>query len=102
MTPTRNHSAHSHLISGWRAKHQSPYTDIWMKAKDGATYTLQSPLEGYVISITFGVIQDHPGNMRVRATNWRAEDEPNGIYDITDCRKFYRTLLNAGFVEVKD
>jgi hypothetical protein len=35
----------------------------------------------------------------VRSTNWRMQDEQNGIFRIEDCREFYRRLRTAGLGE---
>jgi hypothetical protein len=51
---------------------------------------------GWHIQVTFSKVKDFPEMIRIRATNWRCEDEPNGLYAITDARRFYRELLEAG------
>jgi hypothetical protein len=55
------------------------------------------PGEGFKISVRFYYVKNHPEWMRIRSTNWRCENEPNGIYRISEARQFYRSLLRAGF-----
>lgn len=51
------------------------------------------------VSVTFLRVTGHPEWTRVRASNWRYEDEPNGVFLRSDACLFYRALLAAGFVQ---
>jgi hypothetical protein len=92
-----SHSQHSSLVRNWRAKetHNWVDTDGWV---EGEYHALRSPADGYLVRVSFAKYENHPEHTRVRSTNWRCEHEPNGIFSTTDARKFYRTLLEAGFV----
>lgn len=46
---------------------------------------------------SFYKVTGQPDKMFIRTTYWRAENETVAIYPIAVARKFYRTLLNAGF-----
>lgn len=69
------------------------------------SHTLVFPLEkgrlGHYIGVSFSKVKGHPEMIRIRATNYRAEDEPNGLYNITDARRFYAELLTAGLRRTK-
>lgn len=55
--------------------------------------------KGWIIQVSFVPVIGHPDMMRIRAANYRAEDEPNGLYSKEDAWKFYLQLLNAGLQE---
>src|SRR5215472_575770 len=98
MMRQHSHATHSALVRHWRAKEMANWAESEvMKWKEGPFHALMSPFEGHLIRVTFAKYPGHPDFTRVRATNWRAEYEPNGIYATTDARMFYRTLLDAGF-----
>ena len=52
---------------------------------------------GHHKAVYFRTVINHPEMMRVSSSNYRAEDEANGVYDVQDARNFYRALLKAGF-----
>lgn len=72
-----------------------------MSWKTGDCYVLRSPHEGYLVEVSFTVYPDHPEYVHVRSTNWRAEHEPHGIFEIGAARKFYKDLIGAGFVQIQ-
>lgn len=72
--------------------------------------TLRSPVAleqlGFEVRVTFSTfvpIRDDAKGIdtsrwiRIRSANWRAEDEPFGVFPIAMARNFYRNLLAAGF-----
>lgn len=94
-----NHSNHSFALRTWSAKPlyvPTPGDNVGDIASD--IHTLKSPHAGYAVVIHFKEIIGKPDVIRVFSTNWRCEHEPSGYYVKEDCRKFYRHLLNLGFV----
>lgn len=98
-TPFLTHSRASRLVRSWRAK---PVGNSLQYTVDDSRpgYTLRFPGEGYLVQVSFHHVEGHPELMRVRSTNWRAEDEPNGVYKVEDCRQFWAELRRAGLEEV--
>jgi hypothetical protein len=96
------HYGHSLLLKYWRPKVHinrlgRPIDERW---RDGEPCVLESPLPGYTIRISFAKYPEHPEWTRVIGTNWRCEDEPNGVIATDECRALYRKLVAAGFVRV--
>ena len=94
-----NHSKASNLVRFWRAPVVGNYMNF-TDDMDRPGFTLRFPGQGYEIAVYFRHVKDHPELMRIRSTNWRCEHEPNGIFRIEDCRRFYKTLVKEGFVAV--
>jgi hypothetical protein len=92
------HSDASRAIKNWNPK-KRPVREGTEKEL-GEDFTLEWPEHGYTVSITFSKL-DNPDIMWVRSTNWRAEDEPHGLYYIQDCRDFYKRLITMGFIRGK-
>lgn len=93
-----DHHSHSLLVRNWRVKRTKPgFPDLDWKGK--SFHSLKSPFDGYAIRVSFETYEDHPGVVRIRSTNWRAEHEPSGLFLIDDARRFYLELKHAGFVE---
>src|SRR3954471_19711825 len=95
-----DHFTHSSIVRNWRAKEAK--TVYKMDGELGPWTKLKSPAEGYEVSVTFSRYIDHPELVRVRATNWKCEYEPNGLYFAKDAEAFYRTLKCAGFVPAEN
>lgn len=90
----------SNLVRCWKPK---PLADHLM---GNFEYLVSHKLERSVkneqyVSVTFTTVKDHPEWMGIHSSNWSREDEVHGIFDINECRKFYKTLLKAGFVLYK-
>ena len=100
MTTTirNDHSAHSALVRSWRLKPVMNSFDALYWTEEPKYHVLRSPYDGYTVSVSFSTYADHPDLVRVRSTNWRCEHEPSGIVSREDARRFYRALLDAGFV----
>ena len=95
-----DHHGHSSMIRHWKAEHRAiPLGDM---PKEGTCHKLRSPYYGHMIEIRFTELPDHPDEMIVRSTNYRAEHEPNGIYKKSDCQTFYKILRRAGFIIPND
>lgn len=60
--------------------------------------TLDFPNPSYTIRVYFSKIKHMPHAMRIRSTNWRCEDEPNGVFSIEESRQFYQDLIAHGFL----
>jgi len=90
---------------GWNTKTvANPFTmddDGEFVYQQAESHRLEFPLQeeqlGHYISVSFGTVKGHPEMIRVRSSNYRAEDEPNGLYATEDARRFYAQLLKAGF-----
>lgn len=93
------HSKASSIVKTWRAPIVANWASEQVLGKTMHAVTLAYPGEGYRVAVTFSTVQGQPEWVRVRATNWRCEDEPNGVYAASAAREFYRTLLAAGFVK---
>ena len=91
------HHIASKLVAGWNARpvEQRRYDGSQQPVK---TVVLDFPNDSYVTRVAFHTLAHRADAMLVRATNWRCEDEPDGVFAIEDCRKFYSQLLKAGFV----
>lgn len=92
------HAQASSMVRMWKPKAvANPFSsEVLGNCEDVAT--LAHPGEGYRVAVTFAKVQGHPEWVRVRATNWLCEDEPNGVYAAEEGRAFYKRLLAAGFV----
>ncbi|MGF6641742.1 hypothetical protein [Paraburkholderia sp. MM6662-R1] len=98
-----SHRAASHLVA--RFNHDTPtsaclfkHASLWWDQQSRRLqYVDDRPCKGHTISVSFCPVEGHPEWMRVHSTNWRCEDEPNGIYTRAECRAFWRRLVEAGF-----
>jgi hypothetical protein len=88
------HSKASSLVAHWRPKPILEVREARTIEHEFFKLTFPGP---YLVAVTFYRVEGRPDLMRVRSTNWRAQDEPNGIFRIEDCREFYRLLRRAGF-----
>ena len=72
------------------------------QSDEDKTTNLVFPLEkdqlGHYISASFTEVKGHTEMIRIRAFNWRCEDEPNGLYAKADARRFYAQLISGGFI----
>lgn len=93
-----SHAGHSSLVRWWRPKDGALINPFGLQWKEEKTFVLDTPHAGHAVRVTFTTYADHPEYMRVRSTNWRAEYEPNGVYNVTTARAFWSTLTGAGFV----
>lgn len=98
MNDLITHRKHSNVVRGWNAKRESLHTIEDLLAQQTESFSVKSPVEGFTISVTFSNLKDHPEKMRVSSSNWAAEYEQNAIFSKTDCRAFYKKLIEAGFV----
>ena len=48
-------------------------------------------------AVNFTKIINHPEMMHISSSNYRCEDEANGLYATADARNFYKALIKAGF-----
>lgn len=94
MTDYLAHGRASRLVAHWRAPRAGCYTAFETEA---GGHTLVFPGGGYMVAVTFSRVVDHPELMRISSTNWRCEDEPNGIFKVEDARRFWTQLKRAGF-----
>jgi hypothetical protein len=102
MTDYHAHYNHSRLVARWGAKEAICWIDDEVRSWTmKETRTLRSPHSGYLVEVRFAGFTEKPEFVRVRSTNWRAEDEPNGIFHRADACAFYRELLAAGFRKVE-
>lgn len=93
----------SHLITSFARRYRTLKPDH--AAKENETVLLVAPgrEDTYPVSISFNAFTDDPDRVRVRATNWRAENEPSGVYRRADAEAMYRAAIKAGFtLPVKD
>lgn len=90
------HSRHSRLVSRL-CPDESLHVRDW-SVHDEVCHRLCSPEEGYAIIVYFSEVPSHPDHIILRATNWRAEDEPRGWVSRQRAREIYRELRSAGFV----
>jgi len=67
---------------------------------DGPAWRLEYQSEWWAVSATFEHVKGHPEWVRIRATNWRCEDEPNGVFAVADARRMWHDMLRAGFVRI--
>lgn len=88
------HSMASSLVARWRPKPILEVHEARTIEHEFFRLTFPGP---YLVAVTFYRVEGRADLMRVRSTNWRAQDEPNGIFRIEDCREFYRRLRRAGF-----
>ena len=88
------HSMASSLVAHWRPKPILEVHEARTIEHEFFRLTFPGP---YLVAVTFYRVEGRPDLMRVRSTNWRMQDEPNGIFRIEDCREFYRQLRMAGF-----
>lgn len=88
------HGHASRLIAGWRPKAVASVFDVEAAEE---RFTVEFPSDFHSLRVTFAKVVGRDDVMRVYSTNWRCEDEPNGVFDITECRRFYRILLQSGF-----
>jgi hypothetical protein len=88
------HSKASSLVANWRPKPILEVHEARTMEDEFFRLTFPGP---YLVAVTFYRVDGRPDLMRVRSTNWRPQDEPNGIFRIEDCREFYRRLRRAGF-----
>ena len=88
------HSMASSLVAHWRPKPILEVHEARTIEHEFFRLTFPGP---YLVAVTFYRVEERPDLMRVRSTNWRTQDEPNGIFRIEDCREFYRRLRRAGF-----
>lgn len=96
MTTAVMHSKASWVIKSWRAPEVGSLFDVKLEDEfDGCTLVFPGHL-GWRIAVYFTKIRNRPDVMRVRSSNYRCEDEPNGVYPVEACREFYRTLRAAG------
>jgi hypothetical protein len=96
----QDHYSHSSLVRHGLNGVKQTANAFALGWKESDTYhALRSPFEGYAVRVSFSTFDDQPDHIRIRSTNWRCEHEPNGVYSKEDARKFYRKLLDAGFVK---
>jgi hypothetical protein len=88
------HSMASSLVAHWRPKPILEVHEARTIEHEFFRLTFPGP---YLVAVTFYRVDGRPDLMRVRSTNWRTQDEPNGIFRIEDCREFYRRLRRSGF-----
>jgi hypothetical protein len=88
------HSMASSLVAHWRPKPILEVHEVRTIEHEFFRLTFPGP---YLVAVTFYRVDGRPDLMRVRSSNWRTQDEPNGIFRIEDCREFYRRLRRAGF-----
>ena len=88
------HLKASSLVAHWRPKSILEIHEARTIEHEFFRLTFPGP---YLVAVTFYRVDGRPDLMRVRSTNWRTQDEPNGIFRIEDCREFYRRLRKAGF-----
>lgn len=105
---TIKHSQASRAVAGFNRSAKTVANTFTMdddgeflhKADESKTFKLVYPLDneptGWYIAATFSSVIGFPEMIRIRSTNWRAEDEPNGLYALEDARRFYGDLLKAG------
>jgi hypothetical protein len=98
-SPATDHYGASALVRSWHPKRMANHMSAEFLGKpEGDSFRYVHSDDGYLVAVTFTALPSYPQWMRVRSTNWRCEDEPNGIFDRDECRKFCERLIAAGFV----
>lgn len=90
---------HSQTIARWahatKPLHSGFDEALWQAEQAGATHSLHCG----AVSASFTCVPGHADLIRVRARNWRAEDEPHGYYSRADAKALYRALRAEGFAK---
>ena len=85
----------SNLVAKWS---QSTKASGYIGYEDeGDTFSLSFPGEAWNVIVSFTKVKHYPNLIRIRASNWKAEYEPFGVYDIDVARKFWKLLKENGF-----
>lgn len=93
----QSHGYASNVVKYWNAKPVARWFDVKLEDETRVA-RLVHPGDGWVVAVSFATVKGHPEWVRVRSTNWRCEDEPNGVFAVEDARDFYKRLLRAGCV----